>query len=100
MYLINIQYNKIIIEDCHPLKTKARLGFASVNRGFLGVTICNVTFSCSQYLDNIHLSYTFSCWIANSADIDGRLLLMLVILMLLHLNTKFADTHADLCNKL
>ena len=39
MILINIQYNKIII--------------ASVDIGFLGVTIFQVTLSCSQYLYSI-----------------------------------------------
>ena len=39
MYLLNIQYHIIII-DC----------LASFDIGFLGVTISNVTLSCSQYL--------------------------------------------------
>ena len=58
MYLINIQLNIIII-DCTkvvtweivtPRKMNINLGFASVDIGFLGVTISNVTLSCSQYL--------------------------------------------------
>ena len=55
MYLFNIQYNIIIIDctkvnvgNCHPSKTNFNLGFASVDIGFLGVTISYVSFSCSQ----------------------------------------------------
>ena len=41
--------------NCHPLKTNVNLGFASVEIGFLWVTISHVTLSCSQYLYNGHL---------------------------------------------
>ena len=37
----------------HPSKTNVNLGFASVDIGFLGVTVSNVTLSCSDYLYNI-----------------------------------------------
>ena len=37
---------------------------------------------------------------SSNADIDAILMLMLVILMLIDLNTKYADTHADLHNKI
>ena len=38
--------------NCDPLKTNVNLDFASVDIGFLGLTISNVTLSCSQYLYN------------------------------------------------
>ena len=40
-----------------PLKTNVNLDFASVEFGFLGVTISHVTLSCSQYLYNTVLGY-------------------------------------------
>ena len=46
--------------NCRPSKTNVNLGFASVDIGFLGVTISNVILSCSQYLYNIH----FQTWCA------------------------------------
>ena len=64
MYLINIQLNIIII-DCTkgvtweivtPRKMNINLGFASVDIGFLGVTLSNVTLSCSQYLYNMYVT--------------------------------------------
>ena len=39
--------------NCHPSKTNVKLGFASVNIGFLRVTIPHVTLSCCQYLYNV-----------------------------------------------
>ena len=39
--------------NCHPSKTNVNLGFASVDTGFLGVTISNITLSCRQYLYNM-----------------------------------------------
>ena len=42
--------------NCHPLKHNVKLGFASVDIGFLGVTISHVTLSCSQYLYNAHIA--------------------------------------------
>ena len=41
--------------NCHPKETNVYLSFASVDIGFLGVTISHVTLSCSQYLYNITL---------------------------------------------
>ena len=38
---------------CHPSKTNVDLILASVDIGFLDVTISHVTLSCSQYLYNI-----------------------------------------------
>ena len=38
----------------HPSKNNINLGFASVDIGFLGVTISHVTLSCRQYLYNIN----------------------------------------------
>ena len=38
------------IGNCLPSKTTVNLCFASVHSGFLGVTIIDVTFSCSQYI--------------------------------------------------
>ena len=40
----------------HPLKTSVNLHFASVDIGFLGVTISHVTLLCSRYLYNGLLS--------------------------------------------
>ena len=60
LLLNNIQYNINILTaregnkgNCHPSKINVNLGYASVDIGFLGVTICHVTLSCSQYLYNI-----------------------------------------------
>ena len=39
--------------NCHPSKTNVNLSFASVDIGFLGMTISHITRSCSQYLYNI-----------------------------------------------
>ena len=40
--------------SCHPLKTNVNLALiASVNIGFIEVTISHVTLSCSQYLYNL-----------------------------------------------
>ena len=39
--------------NCHPSKTTVNLGFASVDIGFLGMTISHVTLSYSQYLYNV-----------------------------------------------
>ena len=51
MYLINIQYNLIIIEcevnmgNCHPLKNRCQPLLRMVHIGFLGVKISHVTLS-------------------------------------------------------
>ena len=39
--------------NCHTEKTNVKLGFASFNIGFLGMTISHITLSYSQYLYNI-----------------------------------------------
>ena len=39
--------------NCHPSKINVNLRFASVDIGFLGVTVSHVTLSCIQYLYNI-----------------------------------------------
>ena len=44
---------------CKPSKTNVKLGFASVDIVFLGVTISHVTLSCSQYLYNVMLISIF-----------------------------------------
>ena len=38
---------------CHPSKTNVDLDLASIDIGFLDVTISHVTLSCSQFLSNI-----------------------------------------------
>ena len=38
------------MDNCNPTKINVYLDFASVDIGFLGVTISIVTFSCSQHL--------------------------------------------------
>ena len=39
--------------NCHPEKSNVDRGEAEVDIGFLGVTIVQVTLSCSQYLYNV-----------------------------------------------
>ena len=45
--------------NCHPSRATVYLGFVSVNSGFLGETISNVTLSCSKFLYNDLLMNAF-----------------------------------------